>query len=228
VCGTAPRLTTATRDPAAFTQAEKCERRLATSLGFEGHMKWAGAMPSRRRAVLFAPLAVHDSGMANTACSRVLRLGAFALVAAVAGGCGSRADESEPKGFGPAAGATLAVVGIQYDATLPLRSSPGTDQPVKVSLGALADDLVATGRARVLASSIWYEVTAGGVTGWAESRSLAYLGGSYDATAKIVAKLGGPPTAASMLELGRIVATAEVSTEPPRTYRVTVTVAPTL
>lgn len=144
--------------------------------------------------------------------------------AAVVSGCAGRDDEGELTG--PAAGVTLAVVGIQYDATLPLRSSPGADQPVVASPGPLADDLVATGRARQLDSSLWYEVTVGGVTGWADAASLAYLGETHDATAQIVAKLGGPPTAASMLELGRIVATAEASNEPP-VSRVSVTVAPT-
>jgi hypothetical protein len=66
------------------------------------------------------------------------------------------------------------------------------------------------------------------VTGWADSASLAYLGATYDATARIVAKLGGPPTAGSMLELGRIVAMAEAPTQEPIVSRVTVTVAPTL
>lgn len=166
--------------------------------------------------------------MAIAGRSWVLRLGATALLAAVVGGCGSRADESETSDVGPAAGATLAVVGIQYDATLPLRSSPGTDQPVTASLRPIAEDVVATGRARRLNSSIWLEVTAGGVTGWAESKSLAYLGGTRDVTARIVEKLGSPPTAASMLELGRIVAMTDVDTEPPPSYRVTVTVTPTL
>jgi hypothetical protein len=161
------------------------------------------------------------------------------MSAAVLSGCGGRAGEREPSGtasssettsaseLGPDAGATLAVVGIQYDATLPLRSSPGADQPITASLGPLADDLVATGQARELAPAIWFEVTAGGVTGWVDSDFLAYLGKTYDATAQIVEKLGGNPTAASMLELGRTVASA-VSTEPPPTYRVTVAVAPTV
>ena len=176
----------------------------------------------------FAPLIVHDAAMAIVARSWALRLGVIAMLAVVVSACGSKAEEGEPFDSGPSAGATLAVVGIQYDATLPLRSSPGNDKPVKASLGPLAADLVATGRARLLTSSIWFEVTAGGVTGWADSASLAYLGATYDATARIVEKLGSPPTADSMLELGRIVASADVSNEPGLSERVTVTVAPTL
>ena len=146
------------------------------------------------------------------------------LAAAVAGGCGGRGGDRETPG--PAAGATLAVVGVHYDATLPLRSSPGVGQPIVASPGPLADDLVATGRAQQLESLIWFEVTTGGVTGWADSGSLAYLGETYDATEQSVAELGTRPTADSILELGRIVAMAKASTEDP-VSRVTVAVAPT-
>ncbi|XTP35420.1 hypothetical protein ACORG1_03930 [Mycobacterium sp. TJFP1] len=146
------------------------------------------------------------------------------LAAVFVSGCAGSEDSQLP---GPPAGATLAVVGVQYDSTLPLRSSPGADQPVAASPGPLADDLVATGRTRQLDSSIWYEVSTGGVTGWADSASLAYLGETYDATERIVAKLGSRPTADSMLELGRIVAMATASTEDPAS-QVTVAIAPTV
>lgn len=157
--------------------------------------------------------------------SRSVRLAVMVtLAAAVLSGCGR--DDQGDTDFGVRAGARLAVVGVQYDATLPLRSSPGADHPMVGSPGPLADDLIATGGARRVDSSIWYEVTADGVTGWADATSLAYLGATSDATARIVGKLGGPPAAASMLELGRIVASA-VSPEPPPAARVTVTAAPT-
>lgn len=163
--------------------------------------------------------------MAIAVGSRAFRLGVIVvLAAAVVSACGGSEGTDEPPG--PPADATLAVVGVQYDTALQLRSSPGADQPVVASPRPLADDLVATGRARQLDSSIWYEVTTGGVTGWADSSNLAYLGETYDATERIVATLGGPPTADSMLELGRVVAMAMASTENP-VSRVTVAVAPT-
>ncbi|MCP9272503.1 hypothetical protein [Mycolicibacterium arenosum] len=163
--------------------------------------------------------------MAAAALLRALRLGAaMTLAATLATGCGG-ADDGEPTA-GPPAEATLAVVGIAYDATLSLRSAPGDEQRVVASPGPLADDLVATGRARQLDSAIWYEVTTDGVTGWADSSALAYLGATSDATARIVDELGSPPTAASMLELGRIVASA-ASPEPSPSSRVSVTAAPT-
>lgn len=162
--------------------------------------------------------------MAIARISRRPALVALGIAVAVAG-CGNRDDDASAD-FGPAAGATLAVVGIQYDATLPLRSSPGDDQPVVASFGPLQDDLVATGHARQVGTSHWFEVKASGVKGWADAVSLAYLGGADDVTERIVSKLGGPPTADSMLELGRIVATAEASTQPPPP-QVVVTAAPT-
>ncbi len=151
-------------------------------------------------------------------------IAAVVTVVAVAG-CGNRGD-NDSADIGPPAGATLAVVGVQYDATLPLRSSPGDDQPVVASLGPLEADLVTTGHARQVGTSHWFEVRVAGATGWADATSLAYLGGTDDVTERTVAKLGGPPTADSILELGRIVATAGLSDQSP-TPGVIVTVAPT-
>ncbi len=150
---------------------------------------------------------------------------AAAVMAVAVAGCGNRGDDDSAD-IGPPAGATLAVVGVQYDATLPLHSSPGDDQPVVASLGPLEADLVSTGHARQLGTSRWFEVRVAGATGWADATSLAYLGGTDDVTERTVAKLGGAPTADSMLELGRIVATAGLSNQS-QTPGVTVTVAPT-
>lgn len=158
--------------------------------------------------------------------TRARRLGATVTLAVIVGGCGSRADDVEVADVGPAAGETVAVVGIEHATTLPLRSAPGPDQPIVASLGPLADDLVTTGRGRQLTSALWFEVAAGGVTGWADSAFLAYLGATRDATASIVAKLGRYPTADSMVELGRIVAMAEASAAPRS--RMTITDAPTV
>ncbi|MGD9704543.1 MAG: hypothetical protein AB7J47_23375 [Acidimicrobiia bacterium] len=126
---------------------------------------------------------------------------------------------------GPAAGAVLAVVGVPFDDVLEVRSAPGDDQDVVTSLEPLADDVVATGRARLLASSGWFEVTANGTTGWANAAFLAYLGDTTDTTSAVVAALGGIPTATSMLELGGIVAGTAASVDEPSS-RVTVAVAP--
>ena len=105
------------------------------------------------------------------------------LAAVVVNGCGKRGGDSESAVSGPPAGATLAVVGIQYDATLPLHSAPGADQPVVASLGPLENHVVATGRARQVDSSRWFEVTAAGATGWADFTSrIPGRNGRRDAT----------------------------------------------
>ncbi|NNJ48256.1 MAG: hypothetical protein HKP18_10545, partial [Acidimicrobiia bacterium] len=77
----------------------------------------------------------------------------------------------------------------------------------------------ANGRAQALPSSIWYEVTALGVTGWASSTYLAELGSTDDITSQIVDKLGEIPTAETMADLGRIVAESYPAVERPLRVR---------
>ncbi len=127
--------------------------------------------------------------------------------------------------IGPAAGQVLGVVGVPSGDVLNVRAAPGADQRIIAKLDPLADDVVATGVARQLAQSIWHEVTAEGVTGWANRAYLAWLGGTDDVTAEIIETLGERPSANTMLDLGRIVAEARASDQPPS--RITVTVAPT-
>lgn len=129
----------------------------------------------------------------------------------------------EPIDIGPAAGQVLGVVGVPFDDVLNVRAVPGADQRIVARLDPLADDVVATGASRQLAESIWYEVTVEGVVGWANSRFIAWLAGTDDVTAQIVNSLGESPSAATMLDLGRIVAQARASDQPPS--RITVTVA---
>ena len=112
-------------------------------------------------------------------------------------------------------GDVLGVVGVRYDDVLNIRRAPGTDQDVIATATPLADDLVATGRERMLPGSIWYEVTTGdGVTGWASASFLAFLGRVDDATAEWQADntLGEVET---MVEMGEAVAATFASDEPP-------------
>ncbi len=132
----------------------------------------------------------------------------------------------EPFDMGPRRGEVLAVVGVAFNDVLNVRAGPGIGYDVVATLDPLADGVTATGRARLLSRSIWYEVTVGATTGWANSSFLAYLGATDDATAEIVAAIGEIPSAATMLDLGRIVAEATASTEPRS--RITVTAAPTV
>jgi hypothetical protein len=132
----------------------------------------------------------------------------------------------EPIGIGPRAGDTLAVVGVAHDDVLNVRVAPGTDQRVVQELDPLSDDVVALGNARALPASIWFEVEAGGGSGWASSTFLAYLGGTTDETAAIIETLGETPAAETMLDLGLMVAEALASDEPRS--RIVLSVAPTV
>ncbi|MDH3306768.1 MAG: hypothetical protein OEO77_04530 [Acidimicrobiia bacterium] len=70
---------------------------------------------------------------------------------------------------------------------------------------------VATGRARALTRSIWYEVTVDGVTGWASFTYLGFIGDTYDITSSF---LDSAPAAVSMSALGKFIA-AEYAADQP-------------
>ena len=108
--------------------------------------------------------------------------------------------------IGPAAGDVIAVVGVAHDDVLFMRNGPGAGYEPVVELDPLADDLVATGRHRLLESSIWSEIEAEGFRGWVNSRFIGYIGTVDDLTANVVADLGEIPVAETMLDLGEIVA----------------------
>ncbi len=120
-----------------------------------------------------------------------------------------------PWEFGPEAGAILAVVGVAFDDALNVRAQPGADRTIVTTLAPTAGDAVATGRARQLAGgAIWVELAANGATGWANLRYLSRQAETIDATAAFVERLGERPTAATMLELGRIVADSIATVDP--------------
>lgn len=107
----------------------------------------------------------------------------------------------------PDAGDAIAVIGVRFDDVLNVRRIPGTDGEILAGLAPLAADAEATGRARMLTSSIWWEiVTADGVTGWVSSSFTAQLGPTGDTTAAVIAELGYRPEEATMSDLGLLVA----------------------
>ncbi|MDG2111036.1 MAG: SH3 domain-containing protein, partial [Actinomycetota bacterium] len=112
------------------------------------------------------------------------------------------------------------------DDVLNVREAPGIDRDIVTTLAPTASGIVAEGHTRFLPNSVWYQVTANGVTGWASARFLAFLGNTDDATAEIVSDLGGLPTEETLLDLGQTIASTMVSVEPAS--RVTVTEAPTV
>ena len=153
----------------------------------------------------------------------------------------------EPYEFGPPAGAALAVVGVSHDSVLNVRDVPAGEivarldnvmnvgsepvvyvrRPDSDALIATLDlnrGVIATGSTRKLPTTIWHEIRMGDAVGWASSAFLSPLGATTDATAEIVAILGETPAAPTLAELGRVVAEAVASDDPPS--RIVVSGAP--
>ena len=152
----------------------------------------------------------------------------------------------EPYEFGPAGGASLAVVGVDHDDVLNVRDVPAGEiiatldllppivgvldvrdartGEVIASLHGWEGGIVATGMTRKLPASIWHEVHVAGMTGWASGAYLAQVGLTDDVTSQVVAALGEIPVADTMLDLGLMVGQLMASQEPPS--RVVVSVAP--
>ena len=119
----------------------------------------------------------------------------------------------------------MMVIGVAHDDKLNIREGPGTDQALLTRVGPLEDNLTATGRARALSRSIWYEVaTDDGITGWANSSFLAFRGSVDDATAEFLDG-GELPVTETMQQMGELVAAGFASTDPKSD--IVMTVAPT-
>lgn len=129
----------------------------------------------------------------------------------------------EPFEFGPAPGDVLAVVGVDHDDVLNVRDVPFGQ--IIGTLGPLEHGIVAVGQSRALPTTVWHEVRVGASTGWVSDAYVTPLGATFDATTEVVNILGETPAAGTMPELGRIVAEAVASDEPPS--RITVS-APTV
>ena len=126
----------------------------------------------------------------------------------------------------PAAGSNIAVVGVQYDDTLNVREVPGMDGAIIAELAPTSTDAVATGRARMLTESIWWEVTtADGLTGWVGSSFTAQIGPTNDTTAAVIAALGYTPEEASVQDLA-FLAAETVDTDPDVPTDLVIVVAP--
>ncbi len=129
----------------------------------------------------------------------------------------------------PRLGEAVAVVGVRYDETLPVRNGPGTDFGIIDGLAPLGEaEGTGEGWFRPDRQSIWWRLTYDSSAGWVRSHSVARLGATDDATAAVVAELGGIPTAPTMLALGNIVADVFVPPDPEIGLRVTVVAAPTV
>ena len=128
----------------------------------------------------------------------------------------------------PPEGRVLAVVGVAFDDVLNLRRMPGTDQDIVGMLSPTLDGIVATGRARMLTQTIWWEVTdPAGIVGWVNARYTAQIGPTGDETARVVDQVGSIPSAATMEELGALVAD-EMRGDPEAPFTITQTTPATV
>jgi hypothetical protein len=118
----------------------------------------------------------------------------------------------EPIDFGPAAGDTVAVIGVAHDDVLNLRAAPGADQPIVAEIPNTYDSLTAAGETRELPGSFWIGVDYEGTPGWVNLRYIGYLGDTTDETSALI---GPVPGAETMLDLGFLVADFLASEEPP-------------
>lgn len=132
------------------------------------------------------------------------------------------ATPGEPVDAGPAQGDAVAVVGVAHDETLALRSSPGGTGDVLSRVGPVEADLVAAGESRRVDGSLWYLVTVDGRTGWVDGAHVQHLGDVDDVTSRVIELLGSTPVAATMQELGLVVARGLASADPES--RITMTV----
>lgn len=103
----------------------------------------------------------------------------------------------------PYEGAELAVVGVEADDILNVRSGPGTDFDVLVELEPLAAGFAATGHNRQFDTGMWVEVEVDDRTGWANVAYLAQLGRTDDITTDVAP--ADRPSAETMVDLGRLV-----------------------
>ncbi len=127
---------------------------------------------------------------------------------------------------GPPSGSSWGVVGVAHDDVLNVRDGPGPDQPIIGTLAPLTDGIAATGNGYQFDRSLWWQIEPNGGTGWVNAVFLAAPGAVDDATAEIIARLGGIPEAPSLEALGELVAGVRSGDEP--VARVVVVVAPTV
>ncbi len=132
----------------------------------------------------------------------------------------------------PPPGAVLSVIGVRHDDVLNVRRAPGIDQEIVVRADNLANDLLASGRARILTRSIWWEITtADGAVGWVNASFTARNGPTFDLTSEVVDLIGSIPTAGTMLDLGLVVANSvnfAAHTDPDLPMRIVLVVPPSV
>ena len=102
---------------------------------------------------------------------------------------------------GPQAGSVWWVVGVPADDVLNVRAQPGATEAIVSTLDADGGAVVATGEARLVVSSLWWEVDIEDDRAWVNARYLGALAGTWDITSWLVERAGDIPVAGSMDEL---------------------------
>src|SRR5699024_9883256 len=97
----------------------------------------------------------------------------------------------EPIELYPYEGADLAVVGVDRDDVLNMRSGPGEDFDTGAELSPIETGIVATGHNRQVDDGIWAEVHHGDETGWVSVAYVMQLGRSDDITDEIDLPISG-------------------------------------
>lgn len=130
----------------------------------------------------------------------------------------------------PPEGLSLKVVGVAHDGALNVRQGPGLT-PIVTTLGSM-DWVESKGEGREFQTTTWWKVDdeadtlIEGRIGWVNSSYLASSGSArVDLTSHVVGEYGGSPAAATMADLGQLVAETLVSKDYPS--RVAMIVAPT-
>jgi len=110
----------------------------------------------------------------------------------------------EPAATSIAATPELELVGVGYSAHLNLRDAPGTRGEVLLAITPGTSSLAPTGNEERVGSSRWLELEVGGITGWASSSFLGYLGRTEDRTAEVLLAAGGSLSAPTLTELAEV------------------------
>lgn len=111
--------------------------------------------------------------------------------------------------------ARMAVVGVPAGETLPVRERPSEESEVVFELAPTDMSAIATGHNRHVGDAFWSEITVDGEPGWADTSFLLQPGQVADVTAEMFPSPSDRPSAATLEELGQLVAGRRASTDPP-------------
>ena len=128
--------------------------------------------------------------------------------------------------FGFPEGTILSVFGVRYDDVLNVRHIPGLGGDIVTTLDPLETGFVATGRHRLLPTTVWSELLVDGTTyGWV-NRSFVAVSGVYTVDDVFAFGEAGAVTAETLEEFAQLVGEAMVF-EPEALQRIELPLVPT-